>query len=39
MSDILEYEHPFVTTDAVVFSIKTIPSNSYRKLPRIRIGA
>jgi len=30
---IFDYEHPFVCTDAVVFSISTEEQDSYRKLP------
>lgn len=33
MNDIFNYEHPFVCTDAVVFTIKTLEPDSYRKLP------
>ena len=33
MDSIFNYEHPFVCTDAVVFTIKTEESDSYRKLP------
>jgi ADP-ribose pyrophosphatase YjhB (NUDIX family) len=33
MKSIFEYEHPFVTTDAVVFTIRTKEQDSYRKLP------
>ncbi|MCL2059156.1 MAG: NUDIX domain-containing protein [Oscillospiraceae bacterium] len=33
MDGIFEYEHPFVCTDAAVFTIKTIEPDSYRKLP------
>ena len=33
MDTIFDYEHPFVCTDAVVFTIKTREPDSYRKLP------
>jgi len=33
MDSIFNYDHPFVCTDAVVFTIKTEESDSYRKLP------
>jgi Uncharacterized conserved protein len=33
VDSIFDYEHPFVCTDAVVFTIKTENSDSYRKLP------
>lgn len=33
MDSIFNYEHPFVCTDAVIFTIKTTESDSYRKLP------
>ena len=33
MDDIFNYEHPFVCTDAVVFTIKMQEPDSYRKLP------
>jgi len=33
LDKILNYEHPFVCTDAVVFTIKTQAPDSYRKLP------
>ena len=33
MDSIFNYEHPFVCTDAVVFTIKTQEPDSYRKLP------
>ena len=33
MNNIFNYEHPFVCTDAVVFTIKTEEPDSYRKLP------
>ena len=37
MSDIFKYEHPFVTTDAVVFTVNTVPADSYRKLPEVSL--
>lgn len=37
MGNIFNYEHPFVCTDAVVFTIKTQESESYRKLPDISL--
>ncbi|MCL2375344.1 MAG: NUDIX hydrolase [Firmicutes bacterium] len=37
MSDIFNYEHPFVTTDAVVFTVNTVPADSYRKLPEVQL--
>ena len=33
MESILNYEHPYVCTDTVVFTIKTQEPDSYRKLP------
>ena len=33
MDNIFNYEHPFVCTDAAVFTIKTQEPDSYRKLP------
>jgi len=33
MDSILNYEHPYVCTDAVVFTINTEEPDSYRKLP------
>lgn len=33
MNSIFDYEHPYVCSDATVFSIKTEESDSYRKLP------
>jgi len=33
MDSIFDYEHPFVCTDAAVFTIKTQEPDSYRKLP------
>lgn len=33
MNTITAYEHPYVTTDATVFSIKNLDPESYRKLP------
>jgi len=33
LDSIFNYEHPFVCTDAVVFTIKTNEPDSYRKLP------
>ena len=33
MDSILDYEHPFVCTDAVVFTINTEEPDNYRKLP------
>ena len=37
MGSIFDYEHPFVCTDAVVFTIKTDEPNSYRKLPETKL--
>jgi hypothetical protein len=37
MNSIFNYEHPFVCTDAVVFTIKTQESDSYRKLPETNL--
>ena len=34
---IFNYEHPFVCTDAVVFTIKSNDPNSYRKLPETNL--
>jgi len=33
LDSIFQYEHPFVCTDAVVFTIKTQAPDNYRKLP------
>jgi len=33
VDNIFDYEHPFVCTDAVVFTINTDEPDSYRKLP------
>ena len=33
LDNIFNYKHPFVCTDAVVFTIKTQEADSYRKLP------
>ncbi len=33
MDSIFNYEHPFVCTDAVVFTLETVAPDSYRKLP------
>ncbi len=37
MSDIFNYEHPFVCTDAVVFTVSTGIQNNYRKLPEVQL--
>ncbi len=37
MDSIFNYEHPFVCTDAAIFTINTQESNSYRKLPDINL--
>ncbi len=37
MDSIFNYEHPFVCTDAVVFTIETEAPDSYRKLPEPRL--
>lgn len=37
MDSIFNYEHPFVCTDAVVFTIKTQNPDSYRKLPEMSL--
>ena len=37
MESILDYAHPYVCTDAVLFSIKTLEAGSYRKLPEISL--
>ena len=37
MDSIFNYEHPFVCTDAVVFTIKTNEPDSYRKLPETNL--
>ena len=37
VDNIFNYEHPFVCTDAVVFSISTEESGSYRKLPLTKL--
>jgi len=37
MSDIFNYEHPFVCTDAVVFTVNTETPDSYRKLPEVQL--
>ena len=38
MSDIVNYEHPFVCTDAVVFRIDTQETDNYRKLPEATLS-
>lgn len=38
MDSIFDYEHPFVCTDAVVFTIRTREPDSYRKLPEAELG-
>jgi len=35
MKSIFEYEHPFVTTDAVVFTIRTKEPDSYHRRSRL----
>ena len=37
MDSIFNYEHPFVCTDAAVFTIKTQEPDSYRKLPETNL--
>ena len=37
VDSIFNYEHPFICTDAVIFTIKTEEPHSYRKLPEIRL--
>jgi len=37
LDNIFNYEHPFVCTDAVVFTIKTQEPDSYRKLPETKL--
>lgn len=37
MGNILSYEHPYVCTDAAVFTIKTREPDSYRKLPETEL--
>jgi hypothetical protein len=37
LDSIFNYEHPFVCTDAAVFTIKTQESGSYRKLPETNL--
>lgn len=37
MNSIFNYEHPFICTDAVVFTIKTQKPDSYRKLPETNL--
>ena len=37
MKELFDYEHPFVCTDAVVFTIKTQEPDSYRKLPETKL--
>ncbi|MCL2529187.1 MAG: NUDIX domain-containing protein [Coriobacteriia bacterium] len=37
MQEIFEYEHPFVCTDAVIFTIQTKEPSSYRKLPEANL--
>lgn len=37
MNSIVQYEHPYVCTDATVFTIKTSASDSYRKLPTLKL--
>jgi ADP-ribose pyrophosphatase YjhB (NUDIX family) len=33
MNSIFDYEHPFVCTDAIIFTIKTNETDNYRRLP------
>lgn len=37
MDDIFDYEHPFVCTDAVLFTIRTEEPDNYRKLPVVKL--
>lgn len=37
MESIFDYEHPFVCTDAVIFTIRTQVPDSYRKLPEMSL--
>lgn len=37
MATIFNYEHPFVCTDASIFTISTQESDSYRKLPDVNL--
>ena len=37
MDSIFDYQHPYVCTDAVIFSLKTQEVNSYRRLPEIAL--
>ena len=37
MNDIFNYEHPFVCTDAVVFTVNAETPDSYRKLPEMQL--
>ena len=32
-----EYQKPSVTVDAVIFRLKTIPQDNYRKLPQKKL--
>lgn len=36
-NNIHDYPHPFVTTDAVIFTLKTAPADNYRKLPETEL--
>lgn len=37
MDSIFKYEHPYVCTDAAVFTVKTEESDNYRKLPTTKL--
>ena len=38
MDDIFDYEHPFVCTDAIVFTIGSEETANYRKLPELNLN-
>jgi len=38
MDDIFDYEHPFVCTDAIVFTIGSEETDNYRKLPELNLN-
>jgi len=38
MDSIFDYEHPFVCTDAVVFTIRSEETANYRKLPELNLN-
>lgn len=38
LDSIFNYDHPYVCTDATVFTVKTEPTNNYRKLPSTKLN-